>query len=429
MLTPDRLKPFLLHDDPDVRSFVVDYFSQSWSDDPELLPLVLDSCERFGLAEDGKNLYGAASFAVTGPTLDRLLGLLDRAEDPETIRRLNRVVVNAPGAVLRGRREAIDGSANILPEFRPRLQARQDYVDWPGERLWAELQAFAERSADQMYADEINQGYADDLIDALGDHDVPDAATICRAVEAIEEDDEDGGWLECFLIDLAGRRRIREAIPALLATFHFEGLDYDTDRATLALERIGDPEAVRLIHGAYPGASDDYRLSAAFLLGRIKHPESESVALELLEDETDEMLRTWLCVSLCDLFSERGFDAVRREMVRGSVGTFRELCSPALVLIKVLGLDPPPEAELWEQERLRQRESMKRAMADMESLGLAGDGDEDDLMDDLYDDPGPEEYPGPVTAPIRNVAPKVGRNDPCPCGSGKKFKKCCGRSA
>ena len=24
------------------------------------------------------------------------------------------------------------------------------------------------------------------------------------------------------------------------------------------------------------------------------------------------------------------------------------------------------------------------------------------------------------------VAEKVGRNDPCPCGSGKKYKKCCG---
>ncbi len=23
---------------------------------------------------------------------------------------------------------------------------------------------------------------------------------------------------------------------------------------------------------------------------------------------------------------------------------------------------------------------------------------------------------------------EVGRNDPCPCGSGKKFKKCCGRT-
>ena len=28
--------------------------------------------------------------------------------------------------------------------------------------------------------------------------------------------------------------------------------------------------------------------------------------------------------------------------------------------------------------------------------------------------------------PVRRAAPKVGRNDPCPCGSGKKFKKCCG---
>jgi hypothetical protein len=25
--------------------------------------------------------------------------------------------------------------------------------------------------------------------------------------------------------------------------------------------------------------------------------------------------------------------------------------------------------------------------------------------------------------------PKIGRNEPCPCGSGKKYKKCCGREA
>ena len=30
------------------------------------------------------------------------------------------------------------------------------------------------------------------------------------------------------------------------------------------------------------------------------------------------------------------------------------------------------------------------------------------------------------TAPIRRDEPKVGRNDPCPCGSGKKYKKCHG---
>ena len=35
----------------------------------------------------------------------------------------------------------------------------------------------------------------------------------------------------------------------------------------------------------------------------------------------------------------------------------------------------------------------------------------------------------PVKRPVRRQAPKVGRNDPCPCGSGKKYKKCCGRAA
>jgi preprotein translocase subunit SecA len=32
-----------------------------------------------------------------------------------------------------------------------------------------------------------------------------------------------------------------------------------------------------------------------------------------------------------------------------------------------------------------------------------------------------------VSTPIKRSKPKVGRNDPCPCGSGKKYKNCCGR--
>ena len=34
----------------------------------------------------------------------------------------------------------------------------------------------------------------------------------------------------------------------------------------------------------------------------------------------------------------------------------------------------------------------------------------------------PQEAPQPIT----RDEPKVGRNDPCPCGSGKKYKKCHG---
>ena len=42
--------------------------------------------------------------------------------------------------------------------------------------------------------------------------------------------------------------------------------------------------------------------------------------------------------------------------------------------------------------------------------------------------PGEFSRPDPdVFKPIYRAEPKVGRNEQCPCGSGKKFKKCCGR--
>jgi SEC-C motif-containing protein len=41
-------------------------------------------------------------------------------------------------------------------------------------------------------------------------------------------------------------------------------------------------------------------------------------------------------------------------------------------------------------------------------------------------------YAGQAAVPgqtVRRETPKPGRNDPCPCGSGKKYKKCCGAAA
>jgi preprotein translocase subunit SecA len=51
----------------------------------------------------------------------------------------------------------------------------------------------------------------------------------------------------------------------------------------------------------------------------------------------------------------------------------------------------------------------------------------DDRVDQLQTntpEPGEE---GKAIKPIINAGPRVGRNDDCPCGSGKKFKKCCGK--
>jgi preprotein translocase subunit SecA len=40
---------------------------------------------------------------------------------------------------------------------------------------------------------------------------------------------------------------------------------------------------------------------------------------------------------------------------------------------------------------------------------------------------GPAAQSEPQTVQVKRAVPKVGRNDPCPCGSGRKYKHCCGR--
>lgn len=53
--------------------------------------------------------------------------------------------------------------------------------------------------------------------------------------------------------------------------------------------------------------------------------------------------------------------------------------------------------------------------------------DYDYLDDDDYDEEFNDDEIEYIQQPYRRPEPKVGRNDPCPCGSGKKYKKCCGK--
>ena len=79
-------------------------------------------------------------------------------------------------------------------------------------------------------------------------------------------------------------------------------------------------------------------------------------------------------------------------------------------------------------QRARYREplitNLGKAMAWMQCFHNADRYDESqrELEGDLIEPPSSEW----TTEPIRRTAPKIGRNEPCPCGSGKKFKKCCG---
>jgi len=64
-----------------------------------------------------------------------------------------------------------------------------------------------------------------------------------------------------------------------------------------------------------------------------------------------------------------------------------------------------------EQQRAAEAQRLQFQHADVQQLGVGGDS----------------AVAEPVIAPVLNDGPKVGRNDPCPCGSGKKYKHCHGQ--
>ena len=429
LLTPDQIKPFLLHEDPEVREAAVEYFGDCWSRDTDILPMVLEARDRFGVQDNLRALSLGHRFALTEEALDAVLDHLARARDPDTIFHLNRVIAQAPADLLTAREAAIRETPHLDRGLIPRLQRRRDLAGWPGERLWEELRDFARRCDDKHHVGEIDHAHADDLIDALGHRDVPDGETICRLLKSLEPEE---GWLEIFLVDLAGSRRLRETVPALVDKFHID-TDYLLECCEEALALIGDPEASRLIRSALPGADFHFKLYAASVLGKIKHPESEEAILALLEAEEEPTIRTSLCRGLCRLFSERGVEAVRREIARGYDTWYTSLEEALLPVAKVLGIELP-EAGRWEEERVRKRRMQAQQCAEMAELGRRYEALKARGIDPLARLQGamgesPTEPEPSVSAPIRRSERRVGRNDPCPCGSGKKFKKCCGRSS
>lgn len=79
-------------------------------------------------------------------------------------------------------------------------------------------------------------------------------------------------------------------------------------------------------------------------------------------------------------------------------------------------------------------EQAREAIPDENDWLAQSNSDEDDEFDEAMEEflmsLSPKEFDqvmNGVEEPCVNLFPGIGRNDPCPCGSGKKYKKCCGR--
>ncbi len=103
-------------------------------------------------------------------------------------------------------------------------------------------------------------------------------------------------------------------------------------------------------------------------------------------------------------------DAEEDDEIREEVGYLDECLFPLMVLTGEAESAAREHGEDWPEGEDRQQiisdseEDMPQAVADIYCFWRAKRG----------------------VGTIRREEPKVGRNDPCPCGSGKKFKQCCG---
>jgi uncharacterized protein YecA (UPF0149 family) len=76
-----------------------------------------------------------------------------------------------------------------------------------------------------------------------------------------------------------------------------------------------------------------------------------------------------------------------------------------------------PELPVWRREAEEKLVKQERRMRTMRGSFPAPSPPEPA--------PARHDYPERKSAPFLRTEKPVGRNDPCPCGSGKKFKKCC----
>ena len=77
---------------------------------------------------------------------------------------------------------------------------------------------------------------------------------------------------------------------------------------------------------------------------------------------------------------------------------------------------------LLEKSSKRGEKAAKLLQKDLEKGADVLDEIDDPFFWDAFQDEKPT-----VSQPYVRMTPKIGRNDPCPCGSGKKYKKCCGK--
>jgi hypothetical protein len=224
-------------------------------------------------------------------------------------------------------------------------------------------------------------------------------------------------WVPVHAWRILGQLKADEAIsPALkVLTYYSYDDEFVGEELPEVLASIGPPAVPALVDYLADILNPVFaRVAAAQSLKNIceRHAEVSQACIDGLHSGlkqyivNDDTLNAFLVNDLVEL------------RVVDSLATIREAYQSCAVDAQVFGDLEDMEVELGVREARSTPRQRYGLFAGMDSvLGSIADSERATALRDSKE--------GPVAIPPRPQAEKIGRNEPCPCGSGKKYKKCC----
>lgn len=178
-------------------------------------------------------------------------------------------------------------------------------------------------------------------------------------------------------------------------------------------------------------AAHEYARACAGLHTYLARLNAESISIEVVEDYFRELFEgklertpSHVWDSLCSLSADLGFESLWPH-IQQAFGD--KLCDPFFDTLDDMENRITSGGEWHRQESYRPIDDTIAEMQDWACFDTKSATNErshpmDDLLYSLYS---PEQSSSRATTPA-SPSVGVGRNEPCPCGSGLKFKKCCG---
>ena len=423
-LTEQQIKQGILHPEQMVRDVAMRYFGESFSDDPAIMPLAIQAIEAHGWEDAFQFYHRLGDLAQTEETLVWLIDQLNRQGRPENPKdanhchRLSSIIARADVPLLMKHEQDILGLEGLFTEYREVIADRLQLMTIDTGTLWQELEQFCEDAKDKHYSNEVSLSHAFRLGEAIARDEGATERVLSILSQKLERtDDNPMGWMQCVVACIAADMRLAPAVPLLVTKLVDDDGDVMNEQCARAFIKVGGDGTIEAIGSVYPTAPWHFKLYTSSAFWNIHCDSVVSKALEFVGPEKDGQIRENLIGAVLCNFSSEGIEPARQMALRG----LREL-RRILVGVATLIEMPFPELAKWKKEEKEHDELVKRRTEAM-TVGAeppkATPKPQPPSFDNMVD-------PAPVQPIVGNE--KVGRNDPCPCKSGKKYKKCCGRN-